>query len=93
MAIRLLAITMLVLCGAVANGEKEEDGDANERSSNTFIDCLEDHGDTACESMKDDGNMNSACTHAASECWEMNGDDEGDDEDDNEGDDEGDDER
>lgn len=61
---QLVATMVFLLCAPFAGAEsKDESGD-------TSKDCLEGYGDTACKPMRDEGNMNSACTKAAADCWE-----------------------
>ena len=39
--------------------------------SDTFKDCMERYGNTACKPMRDEGNMNNACAKAEADCWEQ----------------------
>lgn len=70
---------VVLLCAAFASAEKSKTND-DKGSGDTFKDCLEDYGDTACKPMRDKGNMNSACVQAVADCSEKSSNDESEDE-------------
>ena len=60
--VRLGALVVVLLCAALASAGSNDD---------TFEDCLEKFGDTVCKTMRDDGNMNSACGRVTKDCAEQ----------------------
>lgn len=70
-----LAATMVFLLCTVFAGAGSKNKDDNV-SGDTFKDCLERSGDTACRPMRDEGNMNNACAQAVADCNEKTADDE-----------------